>query len=141
MTKKAGGSAVVPHAELFPHGADIGVRGVGPTRASAFEQAALALTSAITNPGAMRVPAVLYGDEGLIAEMDDKVLEQIGKAWPPSGGRAAPARHHHQEPVDAERRRRGARRLQGQHGRRRGAHLAGLSRKVATLDPVICIKG
>ena len=28
--------------------------------------------------GAMRVPAVLYADEGLIAEMDDKVLEQIG---------------------------------------------------------------
>jgi tRNA-splicing ligase RtcB (3'-phosphate/5'-hydroxy nucleic acid ligase) len=27
---------------------------------------------------AMRVPAVLYGDERLIAEMDDKVLEQIG---------------------------------------------------------------
>ena len=27
--------------------------------------------------GEMRVPAVLYGDEGLIAEMDDKVLEQI----------------------------------------------------------------
>jgi tRNA-splicing ligase RtcB (3'-phosphate/5'-hydroxy nucleic acid ligase) len=27
--------------------------------------------------GAMRVPAVLYGDEHLIAEMDDKVLEQI----------------------------------------------------------------
>jgi tRNA-splicing ligase RtcB (3'-phosphate/5'-hydroxy nucleic acid ligase) len=27
--------------------------------------------------GAMRVPAVLFGDEGLIAEMDDKVLEQI----------------------------------------------------------------
>src|SRR5271166_5952971 len=26
----------------------------------------------------MRVPAILYGDEGLIAEMDDKVLEQIG---------------------------------------------------------------
>jgi len=26
---------------------------------------------------AMRVPAVLYGEEGLIAEMDDKVLEQI----------------------------------------------------------------
>jgi tRNA-splicing ligase RtcB (3'-phosphate/5'-hydroxy nucleic acid ligase) len=28
--------------------------------------------------GAMRVPAVLYGGEGLLAEMDDKVLEQIG---------------------------------------------------------------
>jgi tRNA-splicing ligase RtcB (3'-phosphate/5'-hydroxy nucleic acid ligase) len=28
--------------------------------------------------GAMRVPAVLYGDEGLMGDMDDKVLEQIG---------------------------------------------------------------
>jgi len=28
--------------------------------------------------GDMRVPAVLFGDQGLIAEMDDKVLEQIG---------------------------------------------------------------
>jgi tRNA-splicing ligase RtcB (3'-phosphate/5'-hydroxy nucleic acid ligase) len=28
--------------------------------------------------GAMRVPAVLYGDEGLMSDMDDKVLEQIG---------------------------------------------------------------
>jgi tRNA-splicing ligase RtcB (3'-phosphate/5'-hydroxy nucleic acid ligase) len=28
--------------------------------------------------GAMRVPAVVYGDESLIAAMDDKVLEQIG---------------------------------------------------------------
>jgi tRNA-splicing ligase RtcB (3'-phosphate/5'-hydroxy nucleic acid ligase) len=28
--------------------------------------------------GAMRVPAVLYADETLIAEMDDKVLKQIG---------------------------------------------------------------
>jgi tRNA-splicing ligase RtcB (3'-phosphate/5'-hydroxy nucleic acid ligase) len=28
--------------------------------------------------GGMRVPAVLYADEALIAEMDDKVLEQIG---------------------------------------------------------------
>jgi tRNA nucleotidyltransferase (CCA-adding enzyme) len=36
--------------ELFPHGADVGVRGVGPSLASAFEQAALALTSAVTDP-------------------------------------------------------------------------------------------
>ena len=41
---------VEPHAELFPHGADVGVRGVGPTCASAFEQAALALTMAVTDP-------------------------------------------------------------------------------------------
>lgn len=42
--------AVKPHAELFPHDADIGVRGVGPTRASAFEQAALALAMAVADP-------------------------------------------------------------------------------------------
>ena len=50
MTKPAEGSAVEPHAELFPHGADVGVRGIGPTRDAAFEQAALALTSAVTDP-------------------------------------------------------------------------------------------
>ncbi len=38
------------HAELFAHGADIGVRGIGPTPAAAFEQAALALTRAVTDP-------------------------------------------------------------------------------------------
>lgn len=43
-------SSVEPCAELFPHSADIGVRGIGPTRASAFEQAAIALTMAVTDP-------------------------------------------------------------------------------------------
>jgi SHS2 domain-containing protein len=47
MTKPA---EVEPHAELFPHGADIGVRGIGPTRDAAFEQAALALISAVIDP-------------------------------------------------------------------------------------------
>jgi SHS2 domain-containing protein len=37
--------------EHFRHGADIGVRGVGPTQAQAFEQAALALSAVITEPG------------------------------------------------------------------------------------------
>jgi tRNA nucleotidyltransferase (CCA-adding enzyme) len=32
--------------EHFPHGADLGVRGIGPTREIAFEQAALALVAA-----------------------------------------------------------------------------------------------
>jgi SHS2 domain-containing protein len=50
MPKAPGGSPIEPHAELFPHGADVGVRGVGPTRDAAFEQAALALTSAVTDP-------------------------------------------------------------------------------------------
>jgi tRNA nucleotidyltransferase (CCA-adding enzyme) len=44
------------HWEHFEHGADIGVRGYGPTKASAFEQAALALTGVITDPS--RVKAI-----------------------------------------------------------------------------------
>jgi tRNA nucleotidyltransferase (CCA-adding enzyme) len=35
--------------ELFPHDADVGVRGFGPTVVQAFEQAALALTAVVTN--------------------------------------------------------------------------------------------
>ncbi len=35
--------------EHFPHGADIGVRGFGRTKAEAFEQAALALTAVVTD--------------------------------------------------------------------------------------------
>jgi tRNA nucleotidyltransferase (CCA-adding enzyme) len=35
--------------EHFPHQADMGVRGVGATKAEAFEQAALALTSVVAN--------------------------------------------------------------------------------------------
>ena len=50
MPKQAGASAVEPRAELFPHGADVGIRGVGPTCEAAFEQAALALTSVVTDP-------------------------------------------------------------------------------------------
>ena len=36
--------------ELFPHDADIGVRGLGPTMDAAFEEAAVALTAVITAP-------------------------------------------------------------------------------------------
>ena len=39
--------------EHFPHGADIGVRGHGPTREAAFEQAALALTAAACDPSSV----------------------------------------------------------------------------------------
>lgn len=42
--------------EHFAHDADVGVRGIGRTLAEAFEQAALALTAAITDPA--RVAAV-----------------------------------------------------------------------------------
>ncbi len=37
--------------EHFPHDADIGVRGSGATRGEAFEQAALALSAVIADPG------------------------------------------------------------------------------------------
>jgi SHS2 domain-containing protein len=40
--------------EHFEHGADIGVRGFGATKAAAFEQAALALTAAVADPSAVR---------------------------------------------------------------------------------------
>jgi SHS2 domain-containing protein len=39
-----------PTWDHFVHGADIGVEGRGPTQASSFEQAALALTAVITDP-------------------------------------------------------------------------------------------
>ena len=41
--------------EHFPHGADMGIRGFGPTPAKAFEQAALAMTAVITDPGLIRL--------------------------------------------------------------------------------------
>jgi SHS2 domain-containing protein len=41
------------HWEHLDHGADIGVRGLGPTKAGAFEQAALALTAVIVDPAAI----------------------------------------------------------------------------------------
>lgn len=40
--------------EHFPHGADIGVRGRGPTREAALAEAALALTAVVTDPAAVR---------------------------------------------------------------------------------------
>jgi len=40
--------------EHFEHGADIGIRGSGPTLAEAFAQAALALTGVLTDPGLVR---------------------------------------------------------------------------------------
>lgn len=41
---------MVERWEHFAHGADMGIRGIGNTRAEAFVQAALALTAVITDP-------------------------------------------------------------------------------------------
>jgi SHS2 domain-containing protein len=40
--------------EHFAHGADIGIRGIGPTKEAAFQQIALALTSVITDLASVR---------------------------------------------------------------------------------------
>jgi len=42
------------HWEHFQHDADIGVRGYGPSLASAFEQAALALSAVLVDPNAIK---------------------------------------------------------------------------------------
>ncbi|MDH3239409.1 MAG: archease [Alphaproteobacteria bacterium] len=56
--------------EHFAHGADIGVRGRGPTLAEAFANAALAMTAVITDPATVRaVDAV-----GIACEAPDKEL-------------------------------------------------------------------
>jgi tRNA nucleotidyltransferase (CCA-adding enzyme) len=39
--------------EHFPHQADMGVRGVGPTLVAAFEQAALAMTAVVADPASV----------------------------------------------------------------------------------------
>ncbi len=60
--------------EHFPHGADIGVRGIGATRGEAFEQAALAVTAVITDPGkvaadtAIEIHCAAPDDELLLAD-------------------------------------------------------------------------
>jgi SHS2 domain-containing protein len=49
MTAAAPGNGGSASWELFPHDADVGVRGVGPTIETAFEQAALALKAIVTD--------------------------------------------------------------------------------------------
>jgi tRNA nucleotidyltransferase (CCA-adding enzyme) len=56
--------------EHFPHGADIGVRGVAPTLDGSFEQAALALTAIVADPASFqRGEAVEVTCEGADAEL------------------------------------------------------------------------
>lgn len=60
--------------EHFEHGADIGVRGLGATKAAAFEQAALALTAVVTDPDqvaarqAVQIHCEAPDDELLLAD-------------------------------------------------------------------------
>jgi SHS2 domain-containing protein len=66
-------SVAIRHTwEHFAHGADIGVRGIGPAKEAAFEQIALALTSVITDLESVRpIVAVKIACE---APTDDLLL-------------------------------------------------------------------
>jgi len=103
--------------EHFDHMADIGVRGIGPSREAAFEEAALALCAAITDPALVR-PLTLFEvrcdageDELLLVDWLNALISEMsaqrmifskfavtitdghlhGRAW---GEAADPARHH-----------------------------------------------
>ena len=70
--------------ETFSHPADIGIRGVGPTREEAFAQAAVALTAVITEPGKVEpreaVEIVCQEDDDELLFMDwlGKLLYEMG---------------------------------------------------------------
>jgi len=61
--------------EHFDHGADIGVRGWGPSKAAAFEQAALALTAVVTDPSRVAQRDTV----NIVCEADDDEL--LLAAW------------------------------------------------------------
>ena len=103
--------------EHFEHEADMGVRGFGPTKHAAFEQAALALTAVVADPAnvAAREPVAIEceapDDELLFAEWLNRLVYEMairkmlfsrfavtidggrlaGTAW---GERVDVARHH-----------------------------------------------
>ena len=69
--------------EHFPHGADVGVRGCGTSKAEAFAQAALAMTAVITDPAtvepreAVGVQCEAPDDELLLAEWLNSVVYEM----------------------------------------------------------------
>ncbi|HUL66643.1 MAG TPA: archease [Burkholderiaceae bacterium] len=69
--------------EHFSHEADIGVRGIGATRAEAFEQAALAMTAAVTDPAgvaardAIEIVCDAPDDELLLAEWLNRLVYEM----------------------------------------------------------------
>lgn len=69
--------------EHFAHGADVGVRGRGHTRAGAFEQAALALTAAVADPNviapteAVEITCAAPDDELLLVEWLNAIVYEM----------------------------------------------------------------
>jgi tRNA nucleotidyltransferase (CCA-adding enzyme) len=73
----------MPHWEHYEHGADIGVRGFGATKAEAFEQAALAMTAVAVDPAAVEprervaIRCEAPDDELLLAEWLNAVVYEM----------------------------------------------------------------
>ena len=73
----------MPHWEHYEHGADIGVRGFGATKAEAFEQAALAMTAVAVDPAAVEprervaIRCEAPDDELLFAEWLNAVVYEM----------------------------------------------------------------
>jgi tRNA nucleotidyltransferase (CCA-adding enzyme) len=69
--------------EHFPHGADVGVRGVGGSKEEAFAQAALALTGVITEPAlvsaheSVDIECAAPDEELLLVEWLNAVIYEI----------------------------------------------------------------
>jgi len=66
---------VAGHWEHFPHEADIGIRGFGATPAEAFEQAAIAMSAAVCELGAIKTP------EGIAIECQAPDRELLFVEW------------------------------------------------------------
>lgn len=64
-----------PGWDHFPHEADVGLHGFGATPAEAFEQAALAMTAAITDPAGVRP------DEPVVVRCTAPDLELLFADW------------------------------------------------------------
>lgn len=69
--------------EHFTHDADIGVRGIGATRAEAFEQAALAMTAVVADPDSVEpkesvsIECEAVDDELLLTEWLNRIVFEM----------------------------------------------------------------
>jgi tRNA nucleotidyltransferase (CCA-adding enzyme) len=69
--------------EHFPHGSDVGVRGIGATRAEAFEQAALAMTAVVVDLDTVdpreqvSTECEAGDDEALLAEWLNRIVYEM----------------------------------------------------------------
>ncbi|CAF0689845.1 archease [Candidatus Methylacidithermus pantelleriae] len=72
-----------PRWEHFPHGADVGIRGIGTTQEEAFEQAGIALMAVMTDPAKVGTQTVVEvereapQEELLLLEWLDSIIYQV----------------------------------------------------------------